>query len=147
MTALLSSYDATAGVRPAAAPPLGAAHGAPGLILRLEAAAALAASLAFYARSGEGWVMFGLLFLVPDLSMLGYLAGRGVGAAAYNAAHSYLAPAALGAVALIFAPPHLLGIALIWIAHIGFDRLLGYGLKYATAFGDTHLGAKGVRSA
>jgi hypothetical protein len=27
---------------------------------------------------------------------------------------------------------------LIWLAHIGLDRLLGYGLKYATEFKDTH---------
>jgi hypothetical protein len=32
---------------------------------------------------------------------------------------------------------------LIWIAHIGFDRALGYGLKYPTGFGDTHLGRIG----
>ena len=30
-------------------------------------------------------------------------------------------------------------IALIWLAHIGVDRLLGYGLKYPTGFKDTHL--------
>ena len=30
-------------------------------------------------------------------------------------------------------------VALIWLAHIGMDRLLGYGLKYPSAFKDTHL--------
>jgi Domain of unknown function (DUF4260) len=28
--------------------------------------------------------------------------------------------------------------ALIWIAHIAFDRLLGFGLKYLEAFKPTH---------
>jgi hypothetical protein len=28
---------------------------------------------------------------------------------------------------------------LIWLAHSGFDRMLGFGLKYPTFFGDTHL--------
>ena len=37
----------------------------------------------------------------------------------------------------------LQALALIWIAHIGLDRALGYGLKYATGFGDTHLGRIG----
>ena len=33
-----------------------------------------------------------------------------------------------------------LAIGLIWLAHIGFDRLIGYGLKYETGFRHTHLG-------
>jgi hypothetical protein len=121
----------------------GAAKGAPNLILRLEAAAVMAASLAAYAREGEGWLLFAVLFLVPDLSMLGYLGGRKLGAAAYNAAHSYLIPAALGAAGLVLSQPILVAIALIWVAHIGFDRMLGYGLKYEIAFGHTHLGTRG----
>ena len=32
-----------------------------------------------------------------------------------------------------------IGFSLIWLAHIGFDRTLGYGLKCPTAFKDTHL--------
>jgi hypothetical protein len=35
-------------------------------------------------------------------------------------------------------------VPLIWIGHIGFDRVLGYGLKYPTAFRDTHLGQLGL---
>ena len=121
----------------------GAADAAPRLILRLEAAAVMAASLTAYARLGEGWLLFAVLFLVPDLSMLGYLGGRKLGAAAYNAAHSYLIPAALGAAGLVLTQPLPIAITPIWVAHIGFDRLLGYGLKYETAFGHTHLGARG----
>jgi hypothetical protein len=34
-------------------------------------------------------------------------------------------------------------VALIWLAHIGFDRALGYGLKYKAGFGFTHLGRIG----
>ena len=123
----------------------GAVNGAPRLILRLEAAAVMACSLAAYARMGEGWLLFAVLFLVPDLSMLGYLGGRKLGAASYNAAHSYLIPVALGVAGLVLARPLLVGIALIWAAHIGFDRLLGYGLKYQTAFGHTHLSGRGEK--
>jgi hypothetical protein len=42
-----------------------------------------------------------------------------------------------------FASPLTLSIALIWLAHIGIDRALGYGLKYSAGFGFTHLGRIG----
>ena len=127
----------------ASAPAGGAVDGAPGAILRLEAAVALAAAMAAYALVGSGWMVFALLFLVPDLSMLGYLAGRGIGALAYNLGHSYVLPMALGALGIVMSRHLPLSLALIWVAHIGFDRLLGYGLKYADAFGHTHLGMVG----
>jgi hypothetical protein len=121
----------------------GAVSGAPLTMLRLEGAAALVgASLAYPAVDGR-WGMFALLFLVPDLSMLGYLAGRRAGAACYNAAHSYLGPAALAALGMATSTHALAAVACIWAAHVGFDRLLGYGLKYGTSFGDTHLGTRG----
>ncbi len=117
--------------------------GAPKAILRLEGAAVLAAALAAYSRFGADWVLFAALFLVPDLSMLGYFAGRRVGAVSYNLAHSYVLPIALAATCAALSRHDLLAPALIWIAHIGFDRMLGYGLKYGAAFGHTHLGLVG----
>ena len=72
--------------------------------------------------------------------MLGYLGGPRFGAAAYNAFHSYPLPAALGIVGLLAGAPLAVGVALVWFAHIGMDRMLGYGLKYPIGFGDTHLG-------
>jgi hypothetical protein len=122
---------------------LGAVSGAPRALLRLEGAAALAAATWAYSRLGGHWLPFAALFLVPDLSMLGYLVSRRVGAAGYNAGHSYLAPAALAAFAMALNAHALLCFACIWCAHIGFDRLLGYGLKYGTSFSDTHLGRRG----
>lgn len=81
-----------------------------------------------------------LLFLAPDLSLLGYLAGRRAGAATYNAVHTELWPIILAAAGVLADAPVLTQVGLIWLAHIGIDRLLGYGLKYPTAFKDTHLG-------
>lgn len=86
------------------------------------------------------WWLFGLLLLAPDVSMLGYLAGRGVGAAVYNVFHSYPLPAVLGGFGLLAGAPLAVAVALVWFAHIGMDRMLGYGLKYGTGFKDTHLG-------
>ena len=120
------------------ASPPGFVFGPPRVWLRLEGLAVLAFSAWLYARGGHFWGLFALLFLAPDLSFLAYLAGARVGAAAYNAAHSYVAPMALAGWALVSERPAT--VALIWMAHIGFDRLLGYGLKYSTAFRDTHLG-------
>ena len=125
-------------------PTAGFVTAAPKAILRLEGATVLAAALAAYAQVGTGWALFALLFLVPDVSMLGYLLGRRIGAAAYNLGHSYVLPLILAASSYLPAQHHLLALALIWVAHIGLDRLLGYGLKYATAFGHTHLGMVGT---
>lgn len=115
----------------------------PPIVLRLEAAALLAAAIAFYSYSGASWWLFAALFLVPDLAMLGYLRSPRFGAAAYNLAHSYALAGALAAWGLWSANSLVIDVATIWLAHIGFDRLLGYGLKQASGFNDTHLGRIG----
>jgi len=127
--------------REAAAP--GSASGGVRLLLRAEGLIVLAAAVAAYAQFGAGWGWFAALFLLPDLSFLAYLAGPRWGALAYNAAHSYLGAVGLLAVGVLSASPILLAAALVWCAHIGFDRALGYGLKYAAGFGQTHLGRIG----
>ena len=96
-----------------------------------------------YARTGASWWLFAALWLVPDLSMLGYLAGACWGARIYNAIHTYVTPASLAVCALLLQTHVALAVALIWANHIGVDRLLGYGLKYADGFGYTHLGSLG----
>ncbi|MGO9983888.1 MAG: DUF4260 domain-containing protein [Rhodomicrobium sp.] len=111
------------------------------IVLRLEGLAVLAAACAAYSQTGSGWALFAALFLVPDLSLLGYLAGRNPGAIAYNALHSFILPLALLTAGLHY--PDVRPYALIWIAHIGFDRAIGYGLKYGSGFGHTHLGLVG----
>lgn len=112
----------------------------PRILLRLEGLLVLAGATMAYAWLGASWWMFALLFLIPDLSMLGYLVNRRIGAAIYNAGHSYLLPACLAAFGWLSDLPNLFPIALIWVAHIGFDRAVGYGLKYPDAFKHTHLG-------
>jgi hypothetical protein len=111
----------------------------PWLLLHGEGGAVLALSLLSYHRLHGGWGWFALLFLTPDVFMLGYLASQRVGAALYNLVHTLTAPSVLIAVGLLTRHPKPVAFALIWSAHIGFDRLLGYGLKYPTRFKDTHL--------
>jgi len=124
----------------------GAVTGGPRALLRLEGLALLAAMTLLYAVWGGSWWLYVLLFLTPDLSFAGYLAGPRIGAIVYNAAHSTLAPAALMAAGFALTSPLTLSIAMIWLAHIGFDRALGYGLKYSDGFGFTHLGRIGKAS-
>lgn len=113
-------------------------------LLRVEALGLFALAVALYFHRGGSALEFALLFLVPDLSLLGYLFGSKVGAFTYNAVHSTIGPIALGAASVFgLVPAAALPVALIWAAHVGFDRTLGYGLKYATGFGHTHLGLIG----
>ena len=112
-------------------------------LLRTEGLLLLVSTVALYARFGSGWGLFALLFLVPDLSFAGYLLGPRIGALAYNMMHSTVGPLTLAAVSLVFDQHLILALALIWLAHIGLDRALGYGLKQARGFGFTHLGPIG----
>ena len=111
----------------------------PPTLLRIEGAVVLAVSLLLYGMNGEGWALFAALFLAPDLSMLGYLAGPRAGALAYNAFHTYAPPGVLAALGALAGGDPVFSVALVWFAHIGFDRMVGYGLKYPTGFFDTHL--------
>ena len=142
MTATLSNFAPPASsTRSRAAG--GFATGAVRAALRLEGAAALVCALALYAHAGFSWRVFALLFLAPDLAMLGYLAGPRAGAVVYNLAHTYALALALALTGFLGGSPAAAAAGLIWIAHIGLDRALGYGLKYASAFGDSHLGRIG----
>lgn len=112
-------------------------------ILRAEGLALMALALWAYSLLDGNWVRFALLFFVPDLSFVSYAISPRVGAISYNCLHSTIGPAILAALAHGLGMPQLYGIAALWFAHVGFDRALGYGLKYAEGFGFTHLGLIG----
>jgi hypothetical protein len=112
-------------------------------LLRLEAVAALAVAVVFYQLNNFSWWLFAICFLLPDLSLLGYLAGARVGAVAYNAVHAYCGPLLLGMVCVFANAATGMAVATIWFAHIAFDRTLGFGLKDTSGFHSTHLGAIG----
>jgi hypothetical protein len=114
--------------------------------LRLENLAVFFLSTILYAWLGHAWLLFIGLFLAPDLSFLGYLVGPRVGSHVYNLAHNYAAPIAIGVLGILGERSILVAIGLIWTAHIGLDRALGYGLKYPDGFGNTHLGRLGRRA-
>jgi hypothetical protein len=123
----------------------GVVRDGPNLILRAEGLALLTAATVAYAQTGSGWGLYALLFLAPDVFMLGYLHSTRVGAWMYNLGHTTIVPFALVGVGLAFTAPVFVGVGLIWMAHIGFDRAVGYGLKYTDAFKHTHLGTSSAR--
>lgn len=120
-----------------------AVSGHPRMILMAEGFALFALCLYAYGKLGYSWWLFGALILAPDLGMIGYLRNAKLGAQLYNALHMTAVPIAVGVWAYAWSEPLVQAIALIWLAHIGMDRMLGYGLKYETAFQDTHLGRIG----
>ncbi|MGY6275257.1 DUF4260 domain-containing protein [Methylomonas sp. MgM2] len=122
---------------------LGETTGNVRILLRLEGVFVLIAACVAYAKLGLDWSSFALYFLAPDIALLGYFAGAKAGAISYNATHSYIGAITCLVIGLVASFPAFQGAGLIWCAHIGFDRALGYGLKYPDGFGFTHLGRIG----
>jgi Domain of unknown function (DUF4260) len=117
--------------------------GTPRRWLRVEGAALVAGSLIAYSTTDRAWWLVPLTLLLPDLSMIGYFGGPRLGSRLYNLVHSTPLPVVAVGVGWWqdMSLPAALG--LIWLAHIGFDRVLGYGLKYGDHFQHTHLGRIG----
>lgn len=111
----------------------------PRLLLHAEGLAVAVAALWLYFDAGFEWWLLLVLALSPDLSMVGYLGGDRLGAAVYDAAHTYALPILLGLAGVLADAEVAKTLALIWLAHIGADRAIGYGLKYPTDFNETHL--------
>lgn len=107
-------------------------------ILRLEGLAVFITATVLYASLSGNRILYAVLFLVPDLSALGYLINARIGSWCYNLVHSYIGPMVFGLLCWSYQPPYL-PLVLIWIAHIGIDRSVGYGLKSSKAFKQTHL--------
>jgi Domain of unknown function (DUF4260) len=121
-------------------PLVGSVIGAPKLLLRIEGAVLFAASIVVFALQGQQWWLYPALLLVPDIFMLGYLRNTKLGAITYNLGHSYPAAALVTLLGFVAASPLTVALGAIWFGHIGWDRMFGYGLKYATSFKHTHLG-------
>ncbi len=123
----------------------------PKVLLRLEGLVVVVTACTIYAYLSFSWIAFALFILAPDLSMLGFLVSKKVGTITYNVFHTYSIPLLIFLMLFCLGQsndesdaspgwsPFLVELAIIWLAHIGFDRMLGYGIKYGTAFKDTHL--------
>jgi hypothetical protein len=110
----------------------------PALLLHVEGLTVLIGSISLYAHLGGSALLFVILLFVPDVSMIGYMKDPQLGSVIYNIVHTYVGPALLLLVSLIAGSTLVTQIALIWFAHIGMDRTVGFGLKYAAEFKATH---------
>ena len=128
---------------PAATEAPGVVTGRPRVWLQAEGLAVAAAGLLAHATTGAPWWLVPALFLVPDLAMLGYLAGDRVGAWTYDLAHTAPLPVALLAAGLAWDVTSLTVAGAAGLFHLGVDRALGYGVKHDSGFGHTHLGITG----
>lgn len=119
--------------------------GKPRFFLQLEGVVILIASLSLFASTRQPWWWIPALLFAPDFFMAGYARSTRLGAMTYNIGHTYLLPVMVALYGLHGHRPLVLGVGLIWLAHIGMDRLLGYGLKYDDNFQHTHLGNIGAK--
>ena len=112
-------------------------------LLRLEEFLLFGLSLLLFSQLDYGWGWYALLFLSPDLSMVGYLANPRAGAWTYNLIHHKGLAVALYVLGYIISVPWLMFTGTILLGHSSLDRVFGYGLKYPDAFQNTHLGRIG----
>ena len=112
---------------------------------KIEGALVFAAGVALFSLQAEVlpiWLAV-LAFFAPDLAFAGYLGGPRVGALAYNAVHIYGFGGIVMAAGALAGSPLFVALGALWLAHSGFDRMLGYGLKLPEGFTATHLGRIG----
>lgn len=116
-------------------------------ILRAEGWICVVLACFLYQAQGFAWLDFGLWFFLPDIAILVYAFGNPVvGMWAYNLTHTTIGAGIAAVLGVVLGSQLFLQIALIWLAHIGFDRRLGYGLKFHLGFRVTHLGVlRGTR--
>lgn len=109
------------------------------ILLHIEGFTVFALCLYFYWLNDFSWWLFSLLILAPDLSMIGYTLNNQIGAVVYNIFHTYTVSLFVALLGWFLPHPVIFAVGLIWTAHIGMDRMVGYGLKYPTDFKHNHL--------
>ncbi|GAA4272985.1 DUF4260 domain-containing protein [Aquimarina gracilis] len=116
------------------------------IIVQLEEIAMLGLGIFLFSILPYPWWLFLVLFLAPDIGMIGYLANNKIGALVYNLFH-HKGLAILLYLIGIYLGNHILQlIGTILFSHSAFDRVIGYGLKLEKGFKFTHLGEIGKKS-
>jgi hypothetical protein len=112
-------------------------------LLKLEEFFLFGLALFLFSGLDYGWGWYALLFLTPDLSMIGYLANPRVGAWTYNLIHHKALGVVLYVLGALLSVPWMMFAGTILLGHSSLDRVFGYGLKYPDSFQATHLGKIG----
>jgi hypothetical protein len=116
-------------------------------LLKIEEFLLFGLALFLFSGLDYSWSWYALLFLTPDLSMLGYLANPRLGAWTYNLVHHKGISVALYLLGYLLSGPWLMLAGTVLLGHSSLDRVFGYGLKYSDAFQNTHLGVIGKQNA
>lgn len=111
--------------------------------LRIEEFCMLLLGTFLFSKLSIDWWWFLILFLTPDIGMLGYLKDSKLGAITYNLLHHKGIAIILYLTGIILKNEILQFIGLLIFSHASFDRMLGYGLKFKDNFNNTHLGKIG----
>ena len=114
--------------------------------LQLEEIAMMGLGIYLFSLLPYSWWIFLVLFLAPDIGMIGYLINTKVGAAMYNLFHHKGLAIALYLAGVYLSNDILCLSGTILFAHSAFDRILGYGLKLEKGFKFTHLGEIGKKN-
>ncbi len=111
-------------------------------VIALEELAMFALSImgCYYLPVQFKWWVWPILFLLPDLGMIGYLISPEVGAVTYNLLHHKFIAVAVFAIGFITGNHPVMLAGIILFGHSSMDRMLGYGLKFPDGFKHTHLG-------
>lgn len=112
-------------------------------LLRLEELLLFGLALFLFSGLDYGWAWYALLFLAPDLSMLGYVVNPRLGAWTYNLVHHKGLAVAFYVLGYLLSIPWLMFAGTLLLGHSSLDRVFGYGLKYEDEFQNTHLGRIG----
>jgi len=112
-------------------------------LIKIEEFFLFGLSVFFFGQLKLAWWIYPVLFFVPDIGMIGYLAGSRWGAVLYNLIHHKAVSITLYVLGFIINSVTLMLIGLILLGHSSLDRVLGYGLKKTSSFKDTHLGEIG----
>lgn len=109
-------------------------------LLKAEELGQFLLSLLLFAQLDYAWWVFPACLLLPDLSMLGYVANPRIGAWLYNFFHHKLLAVLVFATGMGLGASMLSLAGLILFGHAAMDRIFGYGLKFSDHFQHTHLG-------
>jgi hypothetical protein len=110
------------------------------VLLKLEYLALVCLSIFLFSLLPYPWWLYLVLFLTPDIGMIGYLINTRIGAFTYNLTHLIFIGIGLYLIGSFMSAPLLQLIGVVMLGHSNFDRILGFGLKHADSFKHTHLG-------
>lgn len=109
-------------------------------LLKLELASLVILSVWLFSQLELSWWLYPVLFLVPDIGMIGYIINSKLGAWTYNLTHHLGLATILVMVGVIVGVQVIELAGIVMLGHSAFDRLFGFGLKYEDGFKHTHLG-------